>query len=265
MTKGRRQRGSSRLSVTVAVRTTRSTASASCGGWPPNTSSSRAGPRIHGPMRADDPDRLVQDPWWVRSTSEPWSHSLPTTRCAPSPLAGWSSSLREFSTRRSPTKLWNHPAFPGDQLTEAAVGVSRIRTQGVGPRPAVVGSCVMIDRATGRTLPSSPSAPNDTLRRSVRVRADLRAGCRPATLGGAAPTGSAEPSIGAASILTPSIPRHFGRLRVHADYRARVLERLGEALRISWPRRRATGRDYPLRRSVHESEREGGYRVVGCR
>jgi hypothetical protein len=39
------------------------------------------------------------------------------------------------------------------------------------------------------------TAPNDTLRRSVRVRADLRAGCRQATLGRAAPTGSAQPSI----------------------------------------------------------------------
>ena len=64
----------------------------------------------------------------------------------------------------------------------------------VGPRPAIVSSCEMNDRATGRTLPSSPSAPNDTPGRSVRGRADLRAGCRPTTLGGAAPTGSAEPS-----------------------------------------------------------------------
>ena len=51
-------------------------------------------------------DRHVQDAWLVRSTSGPWSHSLPTTLLRSEPVAGWSSPLRAFSTRhgRSPTK-----------------------------------------------------------------------------------------------------------------------------------------------------------------
>ena len=47
---------------------------------------------------------------------------------------------------------------------------------------------------TNKASGDRPSAPTDILRRTVRFCVDLRAGCRPVTRCGAAPTSSAEPS-----------------------------------------------------------------------
>ena len=57
-------------------------------------------PQLGG--RPGDADRRVQDPWWVRSTSEPWAHSLPTMLPQFDRGAGWSSSGRTFSTGQTP-------------------------------------------------------------------------------------------------------------------------------------------------------------------
>jgi hypothetical protein len=42
--------------------------------------------------------RFLPDAWWVRSTSEPWAHSLSTTVPQVEPVGGWSSSGRAFRT-----------------------------------------------------------------------------------------------------------------------------------------------------------------------
>jgi hypothetical protein len=46
--------------------------------------------------------RFLPDAWWVRSTSGPWSHSLPTTWPQFEPVAGWSPSGRTFHTCQMP-------------------------------------------------------------------------------------------------------------------------------------------------------------------
>jgi hypothetical protein len=55
--------------------------------------------------RASDPDAYVRHAWWVRGTSGPWAHSLPTT-AAVEAVARGPSPRRAFATRQgwSPTK-----------------------------------------------------------------------------------------------------------------------------------------------------------------
>ena len=52
--------------------------------------------------------RRLRDAWSVRSTSGPWSHSLPTTWPRFEPVAGWPSSGRTFSTGQIPLTATVH-------------------------------------------------------------------------------------------------------------------------------------------------------------
>ena len=82
----------------------------------PSPSTTRGWAAIRpAPVRASDLDQHVKDAWLVRSTSEPWSHSLPTTaQFEPvAPLAITGAGVRYTSglvfheaTTRSPLLRW---------------------------------------------------------------------------------------------------------------------------------------------------------------
>ena len=81
--------------------------------------------------RANDLDRHVQDAWWVRTTSEPWAHSLPTTAAVRARgrlvITGAGRSLQVRAGR--PRSHRTIAAALAVSFIVAAVGTGGIRTK----------------------------------------------------------------------------------------------------------------------------------------
>ena len=91
---------------------------------------------------------FVQDAWWVRSSSAPWSHSLPTTLPQFEPVAGWSSSGRTFGTGQIP-----RTAAVRDYPTTGSLRVlSRNRRRGLA-RNGPLGAAIELPGGCRRRAP----------------------------------------------------------------------------------------------------------------